>query len=123
MTTSPSGASISNDQEYAERRTEMAEAAMKSDAFVDAIVSTIKRSLEQPQARIAALEQRIAQLEAAPKGLTYTGTWQRAAEYRRHQGVTHKSQLWVVVSDATRDEPGTSGACNSRKKKGPDDAR
>jgi len=43
----------------------MAEDAMTADAFADLVVSTIKRSLEQPQARIAALERRIRRARGA----------------------------------------------------------
>src|SRR5688572_7470087 len=61
--------------------------------------------------RSIALETRLSRLETAPKGLDYAGTYQRALEYRRNQGVTFKSQLWVCISDAVRGvEPDSSPA-------------
>ena len=87
---------------------------MKPDAFADAVVTLVKRALAGPQAHLQSLEQRVTDLEARDRrvkaGLAYCGTWQRAMTYTRDQGTTHKSQLWIVVSDTTRDEPGTSGA-------------
>jgi hypothetical protein len=62
--------------------------------------------------RIAALEQKIgelddkiATLEAQPKGLDYHGRWERAVEYERHAGVTFDGSLWVAVTDRVRGVP------------------
>ena len=59
------------------------------------------------EARVATLEARIVALEQRPAGLKYTGVWQRANEYERHDGVTHGGSLWVCVGDRARSEPGT----------------
>ena len=57
-----------------------------------------------------ALEARIAALEVQPKSLDYKGVWQRAADYQRNQGATHKGQLWICLMDARGVEPGTAPA-------------
>lgn len=54
---------------------------------------------------IGALRQRVAELE--DRGLKYLGSYQRAADYRRGDSVTHKGSLWTAIK-ATEQEPGTS---------------
>ncbi len=53
------------------------------------------------------LLRRIIALERAPRGVTYKGTWQRAAVYVRHEAATHAGSMWVAVADQTREVPGT----------------
>jgi len=59
-------------------------------------------------ARLDALEAKVADLEARPKGLDYCGGYQRALTYKRHQGVSHQGSLYVCVADVTREIPGSS---------------
>jgi len=77
---------------------------MRPDAFADAIVSTIKRSLEQPQARITALEQRLARLESKPH-VKFCGVWTAGAQYAAGDAATHHGGLWIAKAD-TGGEPG-----------------
>ncbi len=75
------------------------------------VADVLKDALKSRDERIAQLEARLSALETAPKSLDYTGTWQRATEYRRNQGVTHKGQLWLCLTDNRAVEPGTSAGC------------
>jgi hypothetical protein len=88
-----------------------------TEKFAAGVVDIFKRIVDGPRikGRFDALEQRIAKLEAQPKALTYCGTWQRAAEYVRHQGTTHRGQLWVSVAESTRAEPGTNADWQLRR--------
>lgn len=54
---------------------------------------------------IKALRQRVAELE--DRGLKYVGNFQRAADYRRGDSVTHKGSLWTAIR-ATGMEPGSN---------------
>jgi hypothetical protein len=59
-------------------------------------------------ARYSPLEARVAALDARPRGLSYCGVWQRAADYESHDGVTHHGSIWVAITDHLRGvEPGT----------------
>ena len=60
------------------------------------------------RAELVTLRARLDALERAPRGLTYSGTWQRSALYQRHAGVSHHGSVWCVVVDETRSEPGSS---------------
>src|SRR5262245_18132897 len=72
--------------------------------FIAQHVADKTRPLES---RIAVLEQRIAALEAS--GIKYLGTYQRAAEYRRGDVVTHEGGMWVATCAVpTMEVPGKS---------------
>lgn len=63
------------------------------------------------EAVTAPLLERIAALEAQPKGLDYRGVWQRASSYDRNEGATHDGSLWISLRDDVRGvEPGTDSA-------------
>ena len=81
------------------------------DYSVNVIAPVLKNALAERDARIAALE-------AAPAALDYKGIWQRAADYRRNQGVTYKGQIYVCLADSRGVEPGTSPACWQLAEKG-----
>jgi hypothetical protein len=84
-------------------------ARLDPDTLATLIADVFAKAFAPRDAHLRSLEQRLQALEVQPKGLNYAGAWQRASEYRRHEGATHKGQLWIVVVDATRAEPGRSG--------------
>jgi len=77
----------------------------------------------EDHARFKAIEQELAALKTAPKGLDYRGIWQRAVPYQRNEGTTHKGSLWICLLDSARGvEPGTSPATWQLAAKGGDRA-
>src|SRR5688572_1237672 len=79
------------------------------EMVANVIVAAIKKTVAPMQDTMARLESEIVALKLQPKSLDYCGTYQRATEYRRNQGVTFKSQLWICTSDSARGiEPGTT---------------
>jgi hypothetical protein len=75
------------------------------DAILGHTQPLVKR-LANALDRIAELERRLVEIET--KGVSYTGTFQRAIEYRRGALVTHDGSLWVALADmrAPCPEPG-----------------
>jgi hypothetical protein len=67
--------------------------------FVD---DTIKIAIELLLKKIAALENRLAQIEE--RGLEYVGTFQRAVSYRRGSVVTADGSMWVALQDTGPNE-------------------
>jgi hypothetical protein len=56
--------------------------------YVDDIERDFAARLETIEGRLLALEQH---------GIRYLGIWQRAADYKRGDAVTHDSNLWIAL--------------------------
>jgi hypothetical protein len=77
-------------------------------AMVIPLVKWMQAASENNRERqkcIDALEIRVAELEAKPKGLDYLGVWQRAAVYSKNQGVTWDGSVWVCLRDGIQSQP------------------
>ncbi|CAM5277219.1 hypothetical protein [Rhodanobacter lindaniclasticus] len=84
--------------------------------LVDSMAKTLVL-LKKLDSRLAAFADRLNIVEA--KGITYTGTYQRSAEYKRGDFATHKGSMWHAVRQ-TQDEPGVSNAWQLAVKAGRD---
>ena len=81
----------------------------EQESVATAIVETVVKAIAPLKTRLDSVEAELVRIKAAPKHLAYTGVFQRAIEYHRHDGTTHRGQLWICVTDSTRGvEPGTS---------------
>lgn len=89
------------------------------------IIKRVELAIEPLQTQIADLRSQLAEERERPRGLAYQGTWQRAAFYHRHDGVTWGGQVWVCVVDKTQVQPGEGAAWQLAVRKGTDgkDAR
>jgi hypothetical protein len=88
------------------------ETAMTLDELADAIgqvIGNTARELEADfAARSAAVEARLARLEAMPR-LKYMGVWRPGGDYQEGAMVSHSGSLWIAKS-ATGDERPGNGA-------------
>ena len=77
---------------------------LSPDALAEIVVTTIKNAIDGPlvHGRIAALEARVAALEAEPR-LRFRGVYQDPAQYSPGDAVTRQGGLWIC-------EAATSGA-------------
>jgi hypothetical protein len=70
--------------------------------------------------RLAQLEKRVHDLEAAPRGVSYAGTWTDTATYAKDVAVTCAGSLWIARSANTSRRPGTADCWQLACKKGAD---
>jgi hypothetical protein len=86
----------------------MIDAERLGQQITAAVRSFVCRSLESRDARIAALERRIAEVEAVQKAARYRGTWQPGERYEKGNLATHAGSLWAAIDDSPG-KPGVSG--------------
>lgn len=88
--------------------------------FIRGIAPVIRSELDQRDVRIAALERRIADLEARPR-MVYRGTWAPDAVYGIGEYATDHGSVWHCNAAAgTRERPGNSAAWTLAVKRGRD---
>ncbi len=80
-------------------------------------MNTILVAMKKLNAQLAALQDRIGIVEM--KGITYRGTYQRSAEYKRGEMTTHRGSMWSAVK-STSDEPGKTASWQLAVKAGRD---
>jgi hypothetical protein len=77
--------------------------------------------------RLRPIEDKLAELDARPTGLSYDGVWRPGKSYARNTGVSHKGSTWVAVRDFPDNEPGVVSSgwqlCAKRGRDGKDAAR
>jgi hypothetical protein len=61
---------------------------------------------EPLNARLDALERRVAELEAHPKGMEYQGTWSDGEVYQKNDCVTRQGAMWVCRVNDCQSIPG-----------------
>lgn len=81
--------------------------------LVDEMVGSLHGRLKAQDARIAALERRIAEFK-------YCGVWRGGAVYRQHNSVTDGGSLWICVSEETTQRPGDGPDWRLAVKRGKD---
>lgn len=86
----------------------MIDAQKIGEQITHAVRDFVSRSLQSRDARIAELERRLGEIEAAQKSARYRGVWQAAEIYQRGNLCTHDGSLWVAITDAPG-KPGASG--------------
>jgi hypothetical protein len=82
---------------------------LKENAARSAPVSLVRVLIEVLSEEHRALEQRIAALEAKPKGLAYVGVWRDDQTYMENDCVTRAGSLWICKVNHCRAVPGTDG--------------
>lgn len=75
----------------------IAESSLTLEDIADIIGDGIKEAKAPLLARIAELEERLAQLEQS--GARFRGVHQRASSYKRGDQVTAKNSLWTALTD------------------------
>jgi len=87
---------------------QMIDAEKIGQQITAAVRSFVSRSLESRDARMAALERRVTELEAVQKAARYRGTWQPSEVYEKGNFTTYAGSLWVAINDSPG-RPGVSG--------------
>jgi len=85
-----------------------AEPTARERGLLKATARTMREQLEKRDAQIAALEKRLAALEAR-KGFAYRGVWSEDETYEPDDFVTHQGSLWHTDCE-TRERPGVPGS-------------
>jgi hypothetical protein len=86
------------------------------------IVEQVRDATTPLKEEITKLKDRRAEIEG--KGVEYSGTFQRAVQYRRGQMVTHDGSLWAAINDTEPNEiPGESSRWQLAVKRGSDAPR
>lgn len=87
-------------------------------ALAVGLAAMAKEVLAAVDAELSGLRDRLK--DAERKGLRYSGTWQRALEYKQGDVVTHDGSAWVCLVPETKGKPGDGLAWQLFVKRGRD---
>jgi hypothetical protein len=80
---------------------------LDGNSFIQAVAMFVSSELDPLRKEIAKLKDRLAEIEA--KGIEFSGSWQRAVEYRRGAMVVHDGSLFACIEATSPNEtPGNS---------------
>jgi hypothetical protein len=85
------------------------------------LVGAIRDLFGRQAATIAALERRVATLEARPLGIQYKGLWDADVDYQTDEAVTFHGSLFVAIAPSSNVKPeGAEGVWRLAVKRGRD---
>jgi hypothetical protein len=89
------------------------------------LIDTLRDLFSRQRAQLAALEARVAVLEARPLGVRYAGTWDAETDYETDQAVTASGSVWIARTPSRGLRPGEGPEWTLAVKRGRDgrDAR
>jgi hypothetical protein len=80
------------------------------EALAGVVVDAMKEALRPRDAKIIALEAKVAELDARGPGVEYKGVYVAGTIYPKGSAITRDGSLWLALRETTL-VPGTSPTC------------
>jgi hypothetical protein len=85
------------------------------------LIAAVRDLFNRQATSLAALERRVAALEARPLGVRYAGIWDADLDYQKDEAVTYRGSLFVALASSSNVKPeGAEGVWRLAVKRGRD---